>query len=52
MTLVCGEEIKLSLDDKHQNCGTASCIYVDYKNLTKVVSPGSRVSIYINYFGV
>jgi len=45
VTLVCGEEIKLSLDDKHQNCGTASCIYVDYKNLTKVVSPGSRIFV-------
>ena len=43
--LVKGEEIKLSLNDTHSKSGTSSMIYVDYKNLCKVISIGSKVSI-------
>ena len=41
--LVEGNMIKLSLDEKDFENGDASCIFVDYKNLTKVVKKGDSV---------
>ena len=40
-----GDSIRLSTDPKFENSGTAICLYVDYKNITSVVSEGSRVFI-------
>lgn len=40
-----GDSIRLSTDPKFENSGTAVCLYVDYKNITKVVSQGSHVFI-------
>jgi len=42
--LVKGQQIKLSLNDTHSKSGDSSVVYVDYKNLCKVVSLGSKVS--------
>ncbi|CAK8697399.1 unnamed protein product [Clavelina lepadiformis] len=43
--LMKGKTIKLSLDEANFECGDASMIYVDYKNLCKVVSIGSRIFV-------
>jgi len=43
--LVEGKMIKLSLDEKDFETGDASCIYVDYKNLTKVVKKGDSIFV-------
>lgn len=40
-----GEKITLTTDEKRANDGDASCIYVDYKNITKVLKPGGRIYI-------
>uniref|UniRef100_A0AC35GBD0 Pyruvate kinase n=1 Tax=Panagrolaimus sp. PS1159 TaxID=55785 RepID=A0AC35GBD0_9BILA len=40
-----GSSIRLTTDPKFENSGTAVNLYVDYKNITKVVSEGSRVYI-------
>jgi pyruvate kinase len=40
-----GGSIRLSTDPKFENSGTAVMLYVDYKNITKVVAQGSRVFI-------
>ena len=37
--------IKLSIDEKYSECGDANCIYVDYKNIVKVVEPGDLIYI-------
>uniref|UniRef100_A0A158Q4L1 Pyruvate kinase n=1 Tax=Dracunculus medinensis TaxID=318479 RepID=A0A158Q4L1_DRAME len=43
--LVKGASIRLTTDKSIENSGTAINIYVDYKNITKVLSVGSRVYI-------
>lgn len=43
--LVKGASIRLTTDKGVENSGTASNLYVDYTNITKVVSPNSRVFI-------
>merc|ERR1719209_40552 len=43
--LVEGNMIKLSLDEAHFESGDASCIFVDYKNLTKVVKAGDTIYV-------
>ncbi|CAH2991541.1 unnamed protein product [Chilo suppressalis] len=40
-----GETINLSTDPAFQEKGTASTVFVDYKNITKVVKPGNRIFI-------
>ena len=40
-----GEKITLTTDEKRANDGDASCIYVDYKNITKVLKPGGRLMV-------
>ncbi|GMS79039.1 hypothetical protein PENTCL1PPCAC_1214, partial [Pristionchus entomophagus] len=40
-----GGSIRLSTDPKLENSGTGVNLYVDYKNITKVVSTGSKVFI-------
>ncbi|VDK47825.1 unnamed protein product [Anisakis simplex] len=40
-----GASIRLTTDQKVENSGTAFNLYVDYKNITKVLSPGSRIFI-------
>ena len=50
--LVKGKTIKLSLDDAHCNSGDASMIYVDYKNLCKVVAVGNKVSAASMYLAI
>lgn len=45
MELVKGASIRLTTDKSIENSGTAINIYVDYKNITKVLSVGSRVYI-------
>ena len=37
--------MKLSTDDKYQDCGDAKCVFVDYKNITKVLTKGDPVFI-------
>lgn len=41
--LVKGNKIKLSLNDADRESGTVDSIFVDYKNLSKVVNLGDRV---------
>lgn len=43
--LVKGNKIKLSLDEANKENGDASCIFVDYRNLSKVVVPGKRIFV-------
>jgi len=43
--LVKGKEIKLTLDDSQYENGTEECIFVDYKNLTKVIQSGDRIFV-------
>ncbi|PAV69626.1 hypothetical protein WR25_25040 [Diploscapter pachys] len=43
--LVKGGSIRLTTDPKFQESGTAVNLYVDYKNISKVVSLGSRVYV-------
>lgn len=45
MELVKGHQIKLSIDPSVEQSGNASVVYVDYKNIVKVLSVGSRVFI-------
>lgn len=45
MELVKGNQIKLTTDLSVENAGTAQIVFVDYKNITKVLSAGSRVYI-------
>jgi pyruvate kinase len=40
-----GASIRLTTDPNFENSGTAINLYIDYKNITKVVSQGSRVYI-------
>ncbi|XP_061377472.1 pyruvate kinase-like isoform X1 [Danaus plexippus] len=40
-----GETIKLTTDAAYQEKGSASVIYLDYKNITNVVKPGNRIFI-------
>ena len=35
----------MSIDEKYQECGDANCIFVDYKNIVKVLSKGDLVFI-------
>ena len=43
--LINGKSIRVSTDPSMEFSATASNIYADYKNLPKVVSPGSRIYI-------
>lgn len=43
--LVKGNSIRLTTDKNFENSGTAINLYVDYKNICKVLSAGSRVYI-------
>lgn len=45
MELKKGETIKLTTDPSFQERGSASVIYLDYKNITNVVKPGNRIFI-------
>ncbi|XP_044756387.1 pyruvate kinase-like isoform X1 [Coccinella septempunctata] len=40
-----GETIKLTTDKAYEEKGNASCIYVDYENITKVLKPGNKVYV-------
>ncbi|XP_012943562.1 pyruvate kinase PKM-like, partial [Aplysia californica] len=44
-TLVTGEQIKITTDDSFQDKCNKNLLWVDYKNITKVVTPGSRIFI-------
>lgn len=37
--------VKLSTDEKYYDIGDESCIYVDYKNITKVLKVGGIIFI-------
>ncbi|XP_070545809.1 pyruvate kinase PKM-like [Ptychodera flava] len=43
--LVKGEKIRLSLDPKYSESGDKDRIYVDYKNITKVVNVGGKIYV-------
>ncbi|EJD75645.1 pyruvate kinase [Loa loa] len=43
--LVKGNHIRLTTDPSMENSGTAQNVFVDYKNITKVLSVGSRVFV-------
>ncbi|KFD50195.1 hypothetical protein M514_08940 [Trichuris suis] len=45
MDLKKGEKLRLTTDDKYKEASTESLVYVDYKNITSVLSVGSRVFI-------
>ena len=45
MELQAGKTIRLSLDPAHAECGTAERIYVDYKNMTKVLDVGGIIFV-------
>ncbi|CAG0918598.1 unnamed protein product [Notodromas monacha] len=40
-----GGKLRLTTDEKYENACTGELIYLDYKNITKVVQPGSRIFI-------
>ncbi|CAK1545961.1 unnamed protein product [Leptosia nina] len=40
-----GETLKLTTDPAYQERGTATVVFVDYKNITNVVKPGNRIFI-------
>ena len=40
-----GAKIKLTTDEKYYDIGDESCIYIDYKNITKVLSKGGIVYV-------
>ncbi|KAI5646551.1 pyruvate kinase, barrel domain-containing protein [Phthorimaea operculella] len=40
-----GDTIKLTTDDSWMEKGNASCVWLDYKNITNVVKPGNRIFI-------
>ncbi|CAL1536898.1 unnamed protein product [Lymnaea stagnalis] len=44
-TLVTGETIKLTVDDAFMDKCNKDILWVDYKNITKVVNPGCRIYI-------
>ncbi|KAK0424327.1 hypothetical protein QR680_008612 [Steinernema hermaphroditum] len=43
--LVKGHSIRLSTDKNFENSGTSVCLYVDYANISKVVTVGSKVYV-------
>lgn len=43
--LVKGKSVKVTTDDAFKEKGSVDLIYVDYGNITKVVSTGSRVFV-------
>ena len=45
VTLVAGSEVLVTVDDQYKNKCTASLVYMDYKNLPKVVKVGSDVYV-------
>ncbi len=40
-----GDSIRLTTDNHFENSGTAVNLYIDYKNITKVVNIGSKIYI-------
>jgi len=45
LTLKAGATIKITTDDQYKEKCTAECLWVDYKNISKVISPGKRLFI-------
>ena len=45
MKLEIGTELKLTTDEEHRFCGDENCIYVDYKNIAKVVELNDKIYI-------
>merc|ERR1711953_565994 len=45
ITLKKGEKIKITTDDQFKEKCTAEVLWVDYKNISKVISPGKRLFI-------
>ncbi len=45
VTLVTGSVIKLSTEEKYREIGDANCIFVDYKNIVKVLGAGDLIYI-------
>merc|ERR1719245_1923201 len=45
LTLKKGATIKITTDDQYKEKCTAECLWVDYKNISKVISPGKRLFI-------
>lgn len=40
-----GKMVKVTTDEAYYEKCSAEILYVDYKNITKVVSPGSRIYV-------
>lgn len=45
LSLVAGDMIKITTDDKYKEKCTKQVLWVDYKNITKVMSVGARMFI-------
>ena len=45
ISLEAGKVFKLSIDEQYKESGTDQCIYVDYKNIVKIMNPGDIVYI-------
>ena len=45
VSLETGKTIRLSLDPANSESGTVECIYVDYKNITKVLDVGGIIYV-------
>jgi len=45
ITLKRGESIKITTDDQYKEKCTAEVLWVDYKNISKVIAPGKRLFI-------
>ena len=45
LTLVKGDKIKLTTDDAFMEKCTKDVVWIDYKNITKVIVPGKRIFI-------
>ena len=40
-----GDVLKVSIEDKYKECGDQNTIYVDYKNIVKVLEMGDIVFV-------
>lgn len=45
VTLKTGSMITVSTDEKFKDCGDANCIYVNYKNIVKIMDTGDRIFV-------
>jgi len=45
VTLVKGNKIKVVIDEKYTDCCNENVLWVDYKNIVKILNVGSRIYV-------